>query len=136
MAQLTERMKEILNKQETITIATATKEGIPNSVPVSAKKVLDDETILISDQFMGKTLDNLKANPYISFSFWDGFEGYQVKGSVSIETSGKRFEETAQWIEGIGKQIGVPLKSKGALIVSVKEIYAVSPGPDAGKKIA
>ena len=63
MAQMTERMKELFNKIRTVVLSTATPDGTPNAVPIGAKKILDDETILISDQFFNKTLANLKANP-------------------------------------------------------------------------
>lgn len=136
MAKMNARMKEIFEKQETIVLATATKDGVPNVVPINAKKILDDETILISDQFFGKTLKNMQENPQAALTIWDKLEGYQVKGTVTIETSGKRFEETAQWIDGIGKALNLPLKSKGAIIMKITAIYHVSPGPDAGKQIA
>jgi|GEM_PF-4264601 len=38
MAKLTQRIKEIFEKQETVVLATASKEGIANVVPVNAKK--------------------------------------------------------------------------------------------------
>ena len=136
MAQMNQRIKEIFEKQETAVLATATKDGVPNVVPVSAKKIIDDETIIISDQFFLKTLKNLKDNPQVAIAVWDKLEGYQIKGKVTIETSGLRFEETAKWIEEVGKKLNLPLKSKGAVIVKVTEIYNVSPGPDAGKKVA
>ena len=116
-------------------LATASPDGIPNAVPVGAKKLIDSETILISDQFFNKTLSNMKANPRASLTFWEGHEGYQLKGSVTIETTGSRFEETSKWIEEMGNKIGVPLKSKGAVILKVEEIYNLTPGPDAGKRI-
>ena len=136
MAKMNQRMKEIFEKQETIVLATATKDGVPNVVPVTAKKIIDDETILISDQFFNKTLNNMKDNPQIALTIWDKHEGYQIKGMVTIETSGRRFEETAKWIEEMGKSLNLPLKSKGAVIVKITEIYNVSPGPDAGAKVA
>ena len=136
MAKMNQRVKEIFEKQQIIVLATATKEGIPNVVPVGAKKILDEETILISDQFFDKTLKNIKDNPCVAITIWDNSEGYQLKGTVTIETSGLRFEETAQWIEALGKEVNVPLKSKGAVIVRLTDIYTVSPGPEAGKKIA
>jgi hypothetical protein len=111
-------------------------EGVPNSVPIGAKKIIDDETVLFSDQFMNKTLANINASPKVPVTFWEGREGYQLKGSVTMETSGPRFEETAAWIEVLGNKIGFPLKSKGAIILSIEEIYAVSSGPGAGKKLA
>jgi predicted pyridoxine 5'-phosphate oxidase superfamily flavin-nucleotide-binding protein len=69
-------------------------------------------------------------------SFWEGFTGYQVKGSTTILTSGEVFEETAKWTEDEGKKLGLPLKSKGAVVIKISDIFSVSPGPDAGKKIA
>ncbi len=136
MAKMTERIIEILEKQAPAALATATKDGIPNVVPVNAKKVLDDETILISDQFLNKTLKNVQENPRVAVTAWDKLEGYQLKGVVTIETSGQRFEETAQWIEERGKRINISLKSKGILIVKIEEIYIVTPGPEAGTRIA
>lgn len=136
MAQMTERMKEIFEKVPTAVLATATADGEPNAVPVGAKKIIDDETVLISDQFFNKTIANLKSNARAAVSFWEGREGYQLKGRVTIETSGKRFEETARWIEEKGNQVGFPLKSKGAVILKIEEIYGLAPGPGAGKKLA
>lgn len=136
MAQMTERMKEMFEKVRPVVLATATPDGTPNAVPVGAKKIIDDETILISDQFFNKTLANMKANPKVAVSFWEGREGYQLKGTVTIETSGKRYEETAKWIEEMGDKAGFPLKSKGAVILKIEEIYGLAPGPGAGKKLA
>jgi predicted pyridoxine 5'-phosphate oxidase superfamily flavin-nucleotide-binding protein len=136
MAKMTERMQELFKKVPAVVLATATPGGIPNAVPVGAKKIIDDETILISDQFFNKTLANLEANPQVTVTFWEGHEGYQLKGSVIIETSGQRYEETARWIEKLSAKVGFPLKSKGAVILQIAEIYGVAPGPGAGKKLA
>ncbi len=136
MAQMTNRMKDLFEKVSAVILATATPDGTPNAVPVGAKQIIDDETILISDQFLNKTLANMKSNPRVAVTFWDGHEGYQLKGTVTIETSGKRYEETAKWIEELGNKAGQPLKSKGVLILQIEEIYGVSPGPGAGKKLA
>jgi len=136
MAKMNDRMKELFEKVPAAIVATATTDGDPNAVPVGAKKIIDDETILISDQFFNKTLANMKSNPRVAVSFWEGHEGYQLKGSITIETSGKRFEETAKWIEEMGNKAGFPLKSKGAVILKIEEIYGLAPGPGAGKKLA
>jgi len=136
MAKMTDRMKELFENVPAVVLATATADGVPNAVPVGAKKIIDDETILISNQFLNKTLANLKANPNVAVSFWEGYEGYQLKGTVTIETTGDRFEETAKWIEDLGNKVGFPLKSKGAVILSIEEIYGIAPGPGAGKLLA
>ena len=136
MPRMTERMKALFNKVPAVILSTATKEGFPNAVPVGSKKIIDDKTILFSDQFFNKTLANMKVNPKVAVTFWEGQEGYQLKGRVTIETTGQRYEETAAWIEDLGNKIGFPLKSKGAVILHIEEIYGVSPGPGAGKKLA
>jgi len=58
-----------------------------------------------------------------------------LKGTVTIETTGQRFEETAQWIEEMSNKAGFPLKSKAAIILQIEEIYGIAPGPGAGKKL-
>ncbi len=136
MAKMTDRMKELFEKVSTVALGTSTSDGICNVVPVGAKKIIDDETVLISDQFLNKTLANMKSNPRVSVTYWEGHEGYQLKGTVTIETSGKRFEETAEWIKGLGEKKGSPLKSKGAVILTIEEIFGVAPGPGAGKQLA
>ena len=136
MAEMTKRMKDLFDKVPTVVLTTATPDGTPNAVPVGSKKILGNETVLFSDQFMNKTLANLKANGKLAVTFWEGMEGYQLKGTVTIETKGARFDETAAWIEDLGNKIGFPLKSKGAIIMKIEGIYGVSPGPGAGKKLA
>ncbi|MDY0188069.1 MAG: pyridoxamine 5'-phosphate oxidase family protein [Syntrophus sp. (in: bacteria)] len=136
MAKMTDRMKELFEKIPTVVLATADSDGKPNAVPVGAKKILDDETILISDQFFNKTLKNMKENNNVAVTFWEGHEGYQLKGSVVLETSGSRYEETVRWIEELGNAAGFPLKSKGIAILKIEEIYGVTPGPKAGKLLA
>ena len=136
MARMTERMQELFNKVRIAMFATATPDGTPNVVPVGAKKIIDDQTILISDQFFNKTLANVKANPRVALTYWEGHEGYQIKGTVTLETRGQRFEETADWIEERSRKDGFPRKCKGVLILRIEEIYSVAPGPGAGKKLA
>ena len=51
---------------------------MPNVVPVSMKQVIDDETVMVSDQYLNKTLANLRANPRAALSVWDEETGFQV----------------------------------------------------------
>jgi hypothetical protein len=136
MASLNDRMKEIFAKQGIFVLGTADLNGIPNVVPVGSIKILDDETLLISDQYFNKTLKNLQENPKVAISFWEGSEGYQVKGRAKIHTDGKIFEETSEWVRKRGEEIGKPLKSKGAIVVKITGIYSVSPGAKAGQRVS
>jgi uncharacterized protein len=135
MAKMTKEMQEMFNRAGIKQLATADKKGVPNVVPINFMKILDEETILASAVFMAKTFNNLKENPVCALSIWEGFAGYQFKGSVAIVTDGPVFKETQSWTEEEGKKLGLPLQSKGAIVIGITEIFTISPGADAGKKI-
>lgn len=135
MAKMTKEMKEMFNRVGIKQLATADRKGVPNVVPINFMKLLDDETILASAVFMTKTFQNIQGNPVCALSIWEGFTGYQFKGTASILTDGPVFQDTQTWTEEEGKKLGLPLKSKGAVLIKVTDIFSISPGPDAGKKI-
>jgi uncharacterized protein len=91
MAKMTQEMKEMFNRTGIKQLATADKNGVPNVVPINFMKILDDETILASAVFMTKTFNNLKENPVCSMSVWEGFKGFQFKGSVTIDNEWSHF---------------------------------------------
>jgi len=136
MPKMTNEMQDMFKSAGVKQLATADKNGVPNVVPINFMKILDDETILASAVFMTKTFQNLKENPVCALSVWEGFKGYQFKGSASIQTGGQIFEETKTWTEEAAKKLGLPLKSKAAVVIKITDIFSVSPGPDAGKKIS
>jgi len=119
-----------------VVLSTVSEDGTPNAVPVGAKRIIDDEVVLMSDPFFNKTLANMKANPRLAVTFWEEHEGYQLKGSVTIETSGQRFKDTPDGLTKGAEKSGFPHKSKGAVILRIEEISGVAPGPGAGKKLA
>ena len=135
MAEITGEMKQVAEKAEAFNVATATKNGEPNVVPISFAKVLSDDELLLMDSFMRKTIENIKANPRVAISVWEerigGSVGYQFKGSARIETSGRVFDEGVRWV----RDIEPALSPKAAIIVTVDSIYMTTPGPDAGKQL-
>lgn len=131
MVKVTDEIKAALAGTKLVFIATASKKGIPNAVPVGAFKLLDDETMLISDQFFNKTLANLKENPVVAVTFWGEKGGYQIKGTVTIHTNDEIFVKDAAWV----KELKPNLVAKSAMVVKITDVFQVKPGPDAGKKI-
>jgi len=133
MVKITEEVKEVMAKTKGWALATASKEGIPNVVPIAFAKPISDEKVMLVDVFMNKTKKNIEENPNVAISVWDfdALKGYQLKGVAHFETSGDAFEEGVKMV----KEMMPELEPKSALIVDVKEIYITSPGPDAGKKI-
>ena len=131
MVSLTPEMKESLAATKLAFLATASKAGRPNVVPIGAFKLLDNGTLLISDQFFQKTLANLKENPQIALSWWGEKGGFQLKGTIAIHTSGKIFQDDVAWM----KELRPNLTPKGAVVVTITDVYQIKAGADAGKKL-
>jgi predicted pyridoxine 5'-phosphate oxidase superfamily flavin-nucleotide-binding protein len=128
---LTQEIKESLQGTKLAFLATSSKNGIPNVVPIAAFKVLDDGTMLISDQFFNKTLQNMMENPEIALSWWGDKGGFQIKGTVTIHTNDEIFGQNVAWM----KEVWPKFVPKSAVIVKITGVYAVKPGPEPGKKI-
>jgi len=131
MVTLTSEIKESLAATKLAFFATAAKDRTPNVVPIAAFKVLDDATLLISDQFFNKTLANMKENPKASLSWWGDKGGFQIKGTVTIHTDGGIFRQNVAWM----KELRPSLMPKGAVVLKITDVYTVVPGMEPGKKI-
>jgi predicted pyridoxine 5'-phosphate oxidase superfamily flavin-nucleotide-binding protein len=131
MVKLTDEIKESLAATKLAFFATSAKDRTPNVVPIAAFKVLDDATLLISDQFFNKTLSNMKENPKAAISWWGEKAGFQIKGEVTIHTDGEIWRQDVAWM----KELRPNLKPKGAVVMKITDVYAIKPGTEPGKKI-
>lgn len=133
MVKLTEEMKSVFAKTKLFHIATASKSGMPNVVPIAFVQLADDETMWVGDNYMVKTLANVRENPYLATYIYDPETKrcFQIKGRVEVKTSGPEFEKMRQAIKA--KNEKYPAKS--ALIVKIMEVYECTPGATAGKKL-
>lgn len=131
MVKMPPEIREVVEKQKPLPIATADKSGKPNVVFVTMWKVLDDETILIVDNFLNKTKKNIEANPNMAIVAYDSEskKSYQVKGTIKVETSGDRYKAAKEMADS------KKLPGKSAYVFQVKEIYNAIYGPKAGERI-
>jgi predicted pyridoxine 5'-phosphate oxidase superfamily flavin-nucleotide-binding protein len=128
---LKDELKEAIEKN-LVFLATASIQGVPNVVPIGFARPIDDETILIADNYMNKTRKNLDENPKLSLIVSDAKTfPYQVKGTVEIFESGEYFDQVVEWAQNVMTE----LQPKSAILFKVEEIYSVRPGPEAGKKL-
>lgn len=135
MAKMPKECQDLINNAYAAALSTCA-DGVPNVVPVSMKQAVDDETVMVSDQYMNKTLANLQENPYAALSVWDEETGFQVKGAVTYENEGPRYEAVAEQVHAILSSMGYDYTSKGVAYIHVEEVYSVTPGEDAGARIA
>ncbi|MGI6033255.1 MAG: pyridoxamine 5'-phosphate oxidase family protein [Coriobacteriales bacterium] len=136
MAKMPQACMDLVNNAYAAAFATCNKDGIPNVVPVSMKQAWDDETIMISDQYMKKTLANLKENPHVAVTVWDKEGGYQVKGTATYENEGERYEAVAAQVHQILSSMGYDYYSKGVCFIHVDAVYSVTPADHPGDQIA
>lgn len=137
MAKIPQEAQELFNEVPTIVFATASKEDAqPNVCMVTMKKIIDDETIYLSDQFFKKTLANIKENSKAALSFWNDEGAYEIYGTMRYVNEGDEFEEQATWVNATFEQMGVPIKAKGGVFIHVDAVYNSAGGPSAGTQIA
>jgi predicted pyridoxine 5'-phosphate oxidase superfamily flavin-nucleotide-binding protein len=82
---------------------------------------------------MNKSLENLRANPKIALYIWGPeIKGcFQIKGHVTIKTSGKEYDEMKAKINK--KNPALPARS--LLIVKITDVFECKPGATAGAKL-
>ena len=129
--KLPKRVKEIFNNEPVHQLATASKTGVPNIANAGAKYLLDDESIIIVDNYMVKTLSNVLENPAVSILLRSGKESYQIKGNCSYFTSGALYEVAKKWMKSIGEKY----PAKGVLKIKVEDIYNSNSGAGAGERL-
>jgi uncharacterized protein len=133
MVKMPPEVRETLEKQKPVPMATSSKAGVPNVVFIGAMKILDDETILIADNFFYKTAANLNENPKVSLLCYSSEtkKSFQIKGRVEVHVKDKVHDDMIMWVHGINPK----LPAKAAVIVKIEEIYNAMWGPAAGKQI-
>jgi len=133
MVKLTADMKEAFSNMKVFPVATASRDGTPNVIPLGIAELVDDETVWFVDNFMNKTLSNLRTNPKVAFYLWGPeIKGcFQCKGVAAIKNSGKEYDAMKAKINV--KNPALPARS--LVIVKITEVFECKPGPKAGSKL-
>jgi predicted pyridoxine 5'-phosphate oxidase superfamily flavin-nucleotide-binding protein len=133
MVKLNAEMKEAFSKVKLFPVATASKSGVPNVAPIAYVMLMGDDTIWLGDNFMQKTLANVRENPHIAIYVYDpeSKKCFQVKGKVEVKTSGPDYEKMKEMVKA--KKPELPAKS--LLEMKVTEVFQCAPGPTAGNKL-
>ena len=151
--KMNEEIKQMLD-ENIVYLATASKEGKPNVVPIGLVHAISDNEVLIGDVWFNKTRKNLEENAQVAISFTDvkRWESYQLKGKAKIYKSGeiyekifdimkKKAEKREESVEKIenpeiierAKKIREMLKNpnpKAAVVITIEELYSHMPKLD------
>ena len=133
MTLITAELKEQIAKVGVCHLITASKAGVPNAAPMAYVWVMDKETVWIGNNFMNKTLANMKENPQVSLLVWSREIGncFQLKGTVTIESGTPDHKKMKEMLDA--KKPGYP--GKDLIKITVKEVFLCTAGADAGKKL-
>jgi len=110
-------LKDIKERLENATIAVATcdSKNIPHNIAIMYAKVVEDQ-IVITNNFMKKTVENIKINPNVSLVFWGDEEGWRIDGKAVYFSSGKWLD----FVKSMKENEGMP--AQGAIVVNIKSI--------------
>ena len=136
MAKLTPEMQATLAACHPVVFATVSADGQPNCNYVGLHKLIDDETIYLSDQFFCKTKANLMANNKVAVIFMGEAGAFTVHGTATYVNEGEQFEELKAWANSVLVSMGKPACAKGGCFVHIDAIFNTSSGPNAGKQLA
>lgn len=134
MALINDEMRAVFEKIKVFSVGTAAEDGTPNVAPIATVQFQGNDEVWLGDNYMKKTLANIRANPKMAIYAWDpdSKKCYQVKGRVEVRTEGAEYEEMKARMKA--KNEAYPAKS--LLILRVEEVYSCTPGAGAGDRIA
>ncbi len=129
--KLKEEIYEIFETEKSHQFATSTKNGIPNICNIGGKYIREDDKIIIIDNYMKKTMENLQENHEVSILIRREKESYQLKGTAIYLTQGDEYIEAYKWMKSKGEKY----PAKGAIVVTIHSVYNSFTGENAGEKI-
>ncbi|MFA7707614.1 MAG: pyridoxamine 5'-phosphate oxidase family protein [Candidatus Pacearchaeota archaeon] len=101
--------------------ATTDKNGNPHNIAVGFAKVISKDEIIITNNYLNETINNISKNNNVSLVVWqrdweENCVGYELKGTAQYFTSGK-------WADFIKK---IPINKeepcKGAILIKINKI--------------
>jgi Predicted flavin-nucleotide-binding protein structurally related to pyridoxine 5''-phosphate oxidase len=134
MVKLSDEMKEEFAKMKIFPFATASKDGVPNVIPIGMCFLQEDaETIWIVDNYFHKTIDNMRANPKGAIYVWGPeIKGcFQIKGDIKIVDRGEDYDAMRKMVKAKSDHFPAKLLIK----MKITDVFECKGGSDAGKKL-
>lgn len=128
---VSESIRSFVDKQSIISLATVSSDGKPNAAPMFWKLWYDDNTLMVFDNFMRTTKENIVSTKLTSVSVWNAESGeaYKLKGKAEYFTEGIYMNTAIAHMES-SKPGSRP---KGVVVIHVSEVYSQTPGDHAGE---
>ena len=104
-------------EENPVAFATTCHDGKPNVIAVTSVKVVSKNQVLITDNYMKQTKENLEKNNNVCLAVWHNDEpGYKLIGTSEYFSSGK----WKKLVEEIPENKDFP--AKGAILVTISKL--------------
>lgn len=114
--EINKEIKKLI-EENPLAFATVDEAGKPNVIAVADVKVVSKNQILITNNYMRQTKENLKKNNNVCLAVWDkDWNGYKLVGTAEYFAEGKWYEI----VKKIPENKEEPCK--GAILVNVTKI--------------
>jgi predicted pyridoxine 5'-phosphate oxidase superfamily flavin-nucleotide-binding protein len=115
-AIINEESKKII-EENPVAFATVDLNSNPNVIGVAYVKVVSPDEVIITDNFMKQTKENVDSNRNVCLAVWDqDWNGYKLIGQAEYFTVGKWKKYVEQMPEN------KDLAAKGAILITVSQI--------------
>jgi|WetSurMetagenome_2_1015567.scaffolds.fasta_scaffold1128545_2 predicted pyridoxine 5'-phosphate oxidase superfamily flavin-nucleotide-binding protein len=111
---ITDEMKKII-EENNLALATI-RDNKPYVIVIGCVKVLSEDKIIITDNFMKNTPSNIKQNNNVGLVVWSGDLGYQMEGIAEYYPSGKYLD----YVKKLKYNQSMPCK--GSIVVKINSI--------------
>ena len=109
-------INNIKEKLENSTISVSTiNNDKPHTIFILYPKVIENK-IIITDNYMKTTINNIKNNENICLAFFEREKGWRISGKAKYYNSGKWLE----FVKNLKENKGFP--AKGAIIIEIEKI--------------
>ena len=126
--KLTNEMVDAIKNNDLFYLATCSSKQVPNVVPIKCLKWISNNRVLVADNFMKKTKQNILDNSNVSFVVEKIREyPFQFKGKIKVYTEGEYYEEVKKMVE--------KYTPKSALVIEISEVYSVNSKDKPGELI-
>jgi predicted pyridoxine 5'-phosphate oxidase superfamily flavin-nucleotide-binding protein len=117
---ITAAMKSMI-ENNALAVATISADHTPHCIAVGYVQVINSTQLLLTNNYMRRTPENIKRMPAVACAFWspdwkNKCEGYELIGSAEYFTTGPWMDK----IKSIPENEGEPCR--GAIIITVTEI--------------
>lgn len=116
MIRITTKAKKIIENNP-IAFATISNQNKPNVIGVAFVKVVSQNQVLITDNYMKQTRNNLLKNKNVCLAVWNKkWQGYKLIGQAKYNSSGK----WKKFVERMKENKGLP--AKGAILITITKL--------------